>query len=211
MIRLVIWGCGGMAREVNHLCERRGDHVMGFLDERPEMKGQVVDDLPVLGDISDIANQRSEAGVLCIGVGDPSLRKRLAERTVDAGFAIADPMLHPGVYLSSRSSIGAGSILCDGAVMTVNVHLGAHVIVNRLSTIGHDSVVEDFVTVSPGVNVSGNVVLGEGAFIGTGASIRERVRIGAWSVVGGGAFVMDDVPERCTVAGVPAVVKKQGG
>lgn len=209
MTRLVIWGCGGMAREVNLLCERRGDHVVGFLDERPEMKGQIVDDLPVLGDISDIAGQRSEVSVLCAGVGEPALRKRLADRTTGAGFNIAGPLLDPGVYLSNRSSIGAGSIVCDGAVMTVNVHIGAHVIVNRLATIGHDSIIEDFVTVSPGVNISGNVVLEEGAFIGTGASIRERTRVGAWAVVAGGAFVKDEVPERSMVAGVPAIVKKQ--
>ena len=44
---LVIWGCGGHAREVLHLCEQLGIEVAGFLDERSEWKGQIVDDVPV--------------------------------------------------------------------------------------------------------------------------------------------------------------------
>lgn len=209
MTQLVIWGCGGMAREVNLLCEQRGDRVLGFLDERPEMKGCVVDDLPVLGDIADIAGLRDTVEVVCAGVGDPRLKKKFAEKTARAGFAVAGPLVHPGVYVSKRSSIGSGAVVCDGCVMTVNVHLGAHVIANRNSTLGHDVTVRDYATVSPGANVSGNVEIGEGAFVGTGASIREKVTIGAWSIVGGGAFVKDDVPGGCTVAGVPAIIKQR--
>jgi acetyltransferase-like isoleucine patch superfamily enzyme len=69
-------------------------------------------------------------------------------------------------------------------------------------------VVKDLATLSPGVNVSGNVTIGEGCFIGTGASIREKLTIGAWSVVGGGAFVAGHVPERVLYVGVPAAFKK---
>lgn len=209
MTRLVIWGCGGFAREVNHLCEQRGDKVVGFLDERPEMKARVVDGLPVLGDIGDIADQREAVKVVCAGVGDPALKARFAEKTLEAGFEFADPLLHPSVYMSSRNSLGVGTVICEGTVLTVNIDVGAHVIVNLVSTVGHDAQIADFVTISPGVNVSGRVTIDEGAFIGTGASIREQVHIGAWSVVGGGAFVKDDVPERCTVVGVPAVQKKR--
>lgn len=209
MKRLVIWGSGGFAREVNHLCEARGDPVAGFLDERPEMKGRIVDDLPILGDIADIDGMQDDVAVVCAGVGAPDLKERFAKKTEAAGFTFAEPLLHPSVRLSHRNTVGPGTVICEGVALTVNIEIGAHVIINLLSTVGHDARIADFATISPGVNVSGNVTIEEGGFIGTGASIREQVRIGTWSVVGGGAFVKDDVPERCTVAGVPATVKKR--
>lgn len=209
MKQLVIWGCGGMAREVNLLCEQTGDRVAGFLDERPEMKGCIVDDRPVLGDIDDIPELRDGVQIICAGVGDPSLKKQFADRTLHAGFTISAPLVHPGVFVSKRNSISPGAVVCAGTTMTVNVRLGAHVIVNRMSTLGHDVLVADYATIAPGANISGNVTIGEGAYIGTGVSIREKVRIGAWAVVGGGAFVKDDVPPGCMVAGVPATIKKQ--
>ena len=36
-----------------------------------------------------------------------------------------------------------------------------------------------------GVNIAGNVTIEEGAYIGVGSSIREKINIGAWSIVGG--------------------------
>lgn len=204
MSDLVIWGCGGMAREINLLCEQAGRRVVGFLDERPEMKGKIIDDVPVLGDISDIGHLRGSVSVACAGVGDPALKKRFADKTDEAGFRLAGPILHPGVHLSQRSSVSGGSVICEGVVITVNVHIGRHVVINRNATLGHDVVVRDYSTVSPGANISGNVTIGEGVFLGTGASVREKIEIGAWSTVGGGAFVKDDVPRDCTVVGVPA-------
>jgi serine acetyltransferase len=78
--------------------------------------------------------------------------------------------------------------------------------INRMSNVGHDNLLEDFVTVSPGSNLSGNVTLKEGSFIGTGASIIEGKTVGAWARVGAGAAVVEDIPDNTTAVGVPAKV-----
>lgn len=209
MSALIIWGCGGFAREVNMLCEQLGLKVAGFLDERPDMKGSVIDGVPVLGALGDIRHLGDEVRVLSAGVGDPTLRMRLAAATAAVGFRSPDPIIHRGTHLTRLSSVGLGSVVCAGAVITVNVRVGKHVILNLNSTLGHDVTLGDFVTVSPGVNVSGNVTIDDGVYIGTNAAIRERVHIGAGAVVAGGAFVYEDVPPRVLVAGVPATIKKQ--
>ncbi len=207
--KLVIWGCGGHGREVNHLCEQIGREVVGFLDERPHMKGSLVDGLPVVGNLVDIESFRAEVLVFCGGVGDPALKRHFLERTLAAGFELAPALVHPGVYLSKRSEIGIGSMVSEGCILTVNVHVGAHVTLNRGVNLGHDVTVGDFATLSPGVVVSGNVEVGAGAYLGTGCAVREKLTIGPWSVVGGGAFVAKDVRARTLVAGVPAEFKKE--
>lgn len=209
MTSVVIWGAGGHGREVNFLCEQAGLDVVGFLDERPHMKGQVVDDLPVLGVPEDIVELREKVRVVCAGVGDPALKQRFAQVTSDAGFRFCDPIVHPGVRLSKRSTIGPGSVVCAGVTLTVNVHIGQHVIVNRNATLGHDVTLGDFVTISPGASISGNVTIDEGVFVGTNAAIREKLHIHAWSVIGGGAFVRGEVPSRTLYAGVPATLKRR--
>lgn len=209
MNKLILWGCGGHAREVLHLCGQLGMEVAGFLDERPEMKGKFVDDIEVLGTLDDIAHLRDHAKILCAGVGDPALKKRFSEMTARAGFEMMGPLVHPGVYISPRNRIGSGSVICEGTIMTTNIMIGNHVIINRGSNISHDNNIEDYATVGPGVNIAGNVTIKEGAYIGIGSSIREKTAIGAWSVIGGGAFVKENVPESCLYAGVPAVFKKR--
>ncbi|WP_248927672.1 acetyltransferase [Paenibacillus hamazuiensis] len=211
MRKIVIWGSGGHARETNWLCEELGVEVAGFLDERPEMKGRSVNGVPVLGTLPDIEALRHEVEIVCAGVGDPALKKRFADDTVRAGFRLAAPLIHPRVRLSRRTEVGEGSMICDGVTMTDNIRIGRHVIINRNATISHDTVIGDFVTIAPGVNLAGNVAIGDGAYIGIGASVREKRRIGCWSMVGGGAFVKEDIPDFTMAAGVPAVVKKSYG
>lgn len=205
---IVIWGCGGHGREVLHLCEQIGINVQGFLDERPEYKGKIVDDVPVLGDLHDISNLQHRVKIVCAGVGDPYLKKRLVMKTKEYGFQFADTLVHPSVNISKRNRLGVGNVICEGSIITTNVVIGDFVIINRGVNISHDDQIEDFVTVAPGVQIAGNVTIQEGAYIGIGSSISEKTTIGAWSVIGGGAFVRGDVPKKTLFAGVPAIFKK---
>jgi sugar O-acyltransferase (sialic acid O-acetyltransferase NeuD family) len=205
---LVIWGCGGHGREVLHLCEQIGIEVMGFLDERPEYKGRIIDDVPVLGDLPDISSLQEKVRIVCAGVGSPGLKKRLVEKTKKLGFQFAETLVHPSVFISKRNRLGVGNVICEGTILTTNVVIENFVIINRSVNISHDDRIEDYVTIAPGVQIAGNVTIQEGAYIGIGSSIREKTTIGPWSVIGGGSFVKEDVPEQTLYAGVPAKFKK---
>jgi acetyltransferase-like isoleucine patch superfamily enzyme len=83
-------------------------------------------------------------------------------------------------------------------------------------TIGHDVVIEDFVTLSPGVHVSGNVHIKRGAFIGTGVNIlngssETPLVIDEGCVVAAGACITRPTEPYTMYAGVPAVAKKKLG
>lgn len=206
--KLIIWGCGGMGREILALCDVLGREVIGYLDERLEMKGQIIDDVPVLGDIAHVAKYRHEAEIICTGVGEPALKRRFVSKTREAGFRLASSLVHPSVNVPRSSQIGVNSVLCAGTIVSINVNIGDFVIINTNVTLAHDVSIADYCTISPGVNISGNVKVEEGVFVGTGSAIREKVSLGAWSMVGGGSFVKNDVPTQTLYAGVPAVYKK---
>ncbi|UQZ36917.1 acetyltransferase [Paenibacillus sp. PK3_47] len=208
MRKIVIWGSGGHAREVHWLCEELEIHVEGFLDERPEMKGQMVDGVPVLGTLDDIKLLKNEVELVCSGVGDPALKKRFVITTLKSGFRISSPLVHPLVQISRRNSIGEGSIIFEGALLSGNIKIGQHVNINRGASLSHDVVIGNYVSIAPGVRLAGNVTVDEGAFIGIAASVREKRHIGCWSTIGGGAFVKEDIPAFTLAAGVPAVIKK---
>ena len=64
-------------------------------------------------------------------------------------------------------------------------------------------------TFAPAVKCNGNVHIGDHAYIGTGAILKQGtpdkpLRIGAGAVVGMGAVVTKDVPDGVTVIGNPA-------
>ena len=93
--------------------------------------------------------------------------------------------------------------------MTTDVQIGRHVILNLGSTVSHDSVVGDFVTVSPGVSLCGKVTVREGCDLGTGCRIIQEVKVGEWSVLGAGTVAVRDILANVTAVGVPAKVIEQ--
>lgn len=201
---LIVWGCGGHAREVALVARQAGVEVVGFLDERPFMRGETVDGIEVLGDLNDVEAQlMSVCEFFPGGVGDPRLKERFAQRTAAAGIRLAEPLIHPGADIG-EAALGGGVFVANGVIMTTNVTVAAHVTVNRAVNLSHDVTVGAFATLSPGVHLSGNVSIGERAYVGVCASIRERLSVGDDAVVGGGSFVARDVAAGLTVGGVPA-------
>jgi sugar O-acyltransferase (sialic acid O-acetyltransferase NeuD family) len=213
MERVAIIGAGGFAREVLDVIEAANEdraryEVAGYIvDLQYGSPGTLVNDRPILGGFDWLARHSKDLLVIC-GVGPSHHRYRLVERARSLGCRFFSA-IHPTAVLTRWVSVGQGVVVAAGSVFTNQIRIGDHTHVNLHCSIGHDVVIEDFVTLAPGVHVSGNVTLARGAFVGTGASIIERLRIGEWSIVGAGSTVVTEVSANTTVVGVPArAIKK---
>ncbi len=210
MKKIAVIGAGGFGREVIQLIkdinkEKKTWEIIGYFDDNLDVQGHLRNGFPVVGPLSMI-NQIdfNHIHVVC-AVGNPKTKRLLVERVQELNSTVKfATLIHPSVVLGDENRIGEGSIICAGNVITTNVNIGRHVIINISSTIGHDAVIKDYSTVLPGVNVSGSVILHEGVDIGTGAAIIPGVEIGAYTIVGAGAVVTKSLPEHCTAVGVPA-------
>lgn len=197
---LLLIGASGLAREV---LAAGIAGVTGILDDDPKQHGKQFAGLPVLGSAA-LAAQRDEQLLVC--VGPSSGRRAIVARLAEAGVDDA----RYGVFVARSARIGrssdmdAGSILLDSVVVTADARIGRHVVVMPNSTITHDDVLDDFSTLAAGVSLGGSVRVGEAAYVGMNASVRQGLTIGADATVGMGAVVLHDVPDRQTWAGVPA-------
>ena len=81
--------------------------------------------------------------------------------------------------------------------------------INLSCTIGHDSIIGEFVEICPNVSISGRCKIGDLVFIGTGATILPDIKIGKNSIIAAGSVVNKNVPDNVLVAGIPATIKKE--
>ena len=212
MKKLIIIGAGGFAREVAWLVERinarsREWELLGFVDDNPATWGETINGYKVLCGTDGLVDHGDVYAVCAIG--SAKTRKKVIEKIKSNAPAVKFATLtDPSVIISDLVSIGEGCIICANTVVTVNVKIGAHVHVNLDCTVGHDAEISDYVTVYPGVNISGMTFYGECVELGTGAQIIQGKKIGKNTVIGAGAVVVRDIPESCTAVGNPARVIK---
>lgn len=207
---LVIIGAGGLGREVAWLVERINEvtptwNLCGFIDDSPDKQGTTINGYPILGDVNWLIANGTNKNAVC-AVGSAKVRKNIVGRLAGIRFAT---LIDPSVYISNRVQLGEGCIICAGSIVTVNITLGRHVIVNWNSFIGHDAVIDDFVTLYPTVNIAGNTKIGECVECGAGSQVIQQLSVGKGTIIGAGTVVIRDLPEECTAVGVPAKVIKE--
>ena len=208
---LYIIGAGGFGREVAWLVERINEtgmfwNLKGFIDNSVAVQKTMVDGYPVLGKCDDLP-KLGKIWVVC-AVGSAMARKKVIRQVEQYENVMFATLVDPKAEIGRTCKISAGSIICANSVLTADVCIGGHVLVNLDCTIGHDTSIEDFVTIYPGVNISGNCSVGACSELGTGTHIIQGKKIGEKSIVGAGAVVVKDIPGCCTAVGNPARVIK---
>lgn len=146
-----------------------------------------------------------------IGIGESRIRKAIAERFKDK--LRFTNLIHPSATFGSAQRAVlencTGTIIAAGARFTSGISVGDFCIFNQNITLAHDCVVGSYVHVAPGANISGNVHLQDGCWIGAGAVVNQgkptkKLAIGINTVIGSGAVVIDDCEPDAVYVGVPA-------
>lgn len=207
MKKLAIFGTGGFAKELLDLALNQGYSDICFLEKQLSDQ-QILLGFPILAE-SEISSMENTDFV--IGVADPVIRKKISKFY---------PQLNYPNLVHSQASLGCGIdqtlrscrgvVIAAGARVTNSCSFGDFVIVSFNSTIGHDCKLDDYVSIMPGVNISGCVELKEAVYVGTNATVLpgknpDQLKcLGEYSVLGAGTLVLQDTQAHKTYVGSPA-------
>ncbi|WP_373095011.1 acetyltransferase [Zhongshania sp.] len=214
-IHFGLMGAGGFAREVmpyvrasvSKSINCSSEEIELYFVETWEPKVSTVNGYPLvsLTDFSKLPGHK----YFNVAVSDGRAREELVQAV--GGSAEVIQIHAPQAVILEANEIADGSILCPFTAVTSNIRIGRYFQANFNAIVGHDCVIGDFVTLAPSVNCLGRVHIGDYAYIGTNAMIRQGaadkpLRIGTGAIVGMGAVVTKDVPDGATVIGNPARV-----
>tara|TARA_B110000503_G_scaffold23518_1_gene36846 strand:- start:3567 stop:4142 length:576 start_codon:yes stop_codon:yes gene_type:complete len=177
-MKLALFGYGGHAREV--ACQI-GEEVTFFVDD---------------GYSNNVAKPISEFNpeeyMMMVAVANSKDRakivKKLPKETQYFTF------IHPTVQImDSNIEVDEGSFIGANSILTTNIKIGKHALLNRGNHIGHDCEIGEYFSMMPGAIVSGNVRIEDQVYMGTNSSIREKLSICGMSTIGMNSCVVKDI------------------
>jgi sugar O-acyltransferase (sialic acid O-acetyltransferase NeuD family) len=188
-MKLALFGYGGHAREVAAQIQKE---VTFFVND--EYANDVA---------KPISQFNPEEYTMMVAVGDSRARfdivQSLPKETTYFTF------IHPTALLLSKDiNIGTGSFIGAYSILTTNITIGDHAILNRGNHIGHDTEIGSYFSAMPGAIVSGNVKIYSMVYMGTNSSIKEKLSIHSLATIGSNTAVVKHIEEPGTYVGTPA-------
>jgi len=211
-----LFGCGGFGREVlawtwpsgAFFNQNKKEKVeIFFLSDSKDWIGRFVNEVEVIS-LEKFLGIDCEKKFFNATIGDSRVREKIFSFFEQNGVPSIQ-LVHPSSKINRGVEVGPGAVLCQSTLITADAKIGKGFQCNIYSYVAHDCEVGNFVTFAPRVNCNGRVHIGDHAYIGTGAFLRQGtkekpLRIGKGATVGMGAVVTRDVPDGATVVGNPA-------
>lgn len=196
---MYLYGASGHAKVIIDILRANNIEVTGLVDDNlaiDELCG-----LPVSHDAKNLSP-------IIISVGNCQIRKKIVDCicSINDEKPVFPTAIHPSAIISPSAIVGEGTVVMQGAILQADVKVGRHCIINTKASVDHECIIEDFVHIAPGCTLSGNVVVGEGSWIGVGSAIIQGIKIGKNCIIGAGSVVTKDIPDGCKAYGVPCRV-----
>lgn len=194
---IVIIGASGHGKVVADIARKTGYKKIIFLDDNAHRTSCV--EYPVEGPVAGYRNYDCD---MVVAIGNAEVRQRIQTELMNAGKHLAT-LIHPAAVLGENVVLGEGTVVMAGAVVNPCVLIGKGCIINTCASVDHDCEVEDYVHISVGAHLAGNVHVGKGTWIGIGAVINNNISITSGCMIGAGAVVVHDIGIEGTYIGVP--------
>lgn len=184
--------------------------LIGYGGHAREVLQQIGIDIPCFVDdqfLTDKTFPLSELDVekyeVMVAIANPTDRKNIVKSLPKNTKFFT--FIHPtALILDKNVKIGEGSFVGAYSILTTNITIGSHCILNRSNHVGHDSIIGDYFSAMPGSIVSGNCIIGNEVYLGTNSSVREKITISDNVLVGLNSGIVSNINESGVYVGLPA-------
>lgn len=207
-MKSIIIGAGTYGEVYLAYLQETGVEIVGFLDDDPKYEGQNVRGVPVLGPVSLLNTLKETDGIEAVycPLGNNKLRVRFLTMARELGYETPN-YIHPSVIISPNVTIGKGVYILLGTTIMPHTVIKDFEMISMGVHLAHHNVLDEGVFLSTGCNFGASIHAHKYAYCGISSTIMTGIHgLGEDCLVGAGAVVVRDVPERAVMAGVPAKV-----
>ena len=181
--------------------------ITAYYDDDSSLHGQIIDGVKIKGSIKDaIENESKTDTSVFVPIGNNPVRIKILKEFVLNGFDTPS-FIHENTIIHSSVKIGNAVYILPGTCIMPLSDIGDYTMISMGVNIAHHNTIGEGCFFSQGTNIGASIYIKDRAYVGISATLMTGVKsIGADCLVGAGAVVIKDVPDKAVVAGVPAKI-----
>lgn len=201
--RVVLFGTGYVSRFVKFMLDHESPHAVVALSvDAAAMKQSAAFGLPVVPFEELVDRYPPDDHAMFVALGYTRVNRLREEKAAQARSLGYELVSHVSPRASTWDDLvlGDNCIVMDEVIVHPFVEIGDNAMIWSGAHIGHGSVVGDNCFFASRALAAGFVSVGQNAFIGANATIRHGVTIGRESIIGAGAVITRDTPDKSVYA-----------
>jgi sugar O-acyltransferase (sialic acid O-acetyltransferase NeuD family) len=204
MKKIILIGAGGHVRAVISTINQINKwKLIGIIDIAYNGNSETILGIKTIGLLKSLNDYSKKDTYIFLSIGDNQLRKEIHKEIVSRGFKLPN-IIHPSSIIDNTAEIGLGNFI--GAFVHIGPKVKIHEcnIINTSANIEHETQIESFCQIAPGVVICGRCKLGKEVFIGANATIIDKIKIADNTLIGAGTIITKDILESGrTIVGNP--------
>ena len=209
MDKIVIIGGGGHAKVVISILKKINTYeIVGYTDVKN--RGEILGVKYIGNDsiLKKLYRNGIKNAVLGLGfIKSNKKRKNVLKEISNIDFNYP-AIISNNAIINEDVTTGMGTVITDGVVINSGTQLANFCIINTRSSIDHDCMIKNHTHIAPGVTLSGGVEIGDNVLIGTGANIIQYKKVVDNAIIGAGSTVVKDINESGLYGGIPTKLLK---
>lgn len=204
--KCIIIGAGTYGQVYKEYLQSHYD-VTGYYDDDSSLHGQIIDGVKIKGSIKDAIEKENNADTsVFVPIGNNPVRIKILKEFVLNGFNTPS-FIHENTIIHSSVKIGKAVYILPGTCIMPLSMIGDYTMISMGVNIAHHNIIGEGCFFSQGSNIGASINVKELAYVGISATLMTGVKsVGIDCLVGAGAVVIKDVPDKAVIAGVPAKI-----
>jgi sugar O-acyltransferase (sialic acid O-acetyltransferase NeuD family) len=191
---MILVGCGSAGKETLAMLLEQGktDNIF-FYDENKNAENLIFEKFKVIKKTSKLLDNLKIDNKFCVCIGNPRRRKKMYNKLIELGGSPNNVIWDKNLSISELSQ--NATIIQPGVHISYEVIIGKSCLIHNNTSIGHKTIIGDFVNIGPLCSLIGPCTIGNETYISAGSIILPNVTIGNNVYVKAGSIVNRDLKD----------------
>ncbi len=191
---MILVGCGSAGKETLAMLLEQGktDNIF-FYDENKNAEDFIFEKYMVIKDTETLIEALKIDNRFCVSIGNPRRRKKMFDKFIQLNAKPTNVIWNKNMSISKLQE--NATIIQPGVHISYEVIIGKSCLIHNNTSIGHKTIIGDFVNIGPLCSLIGPCTIGNETYISAGSIILPNVTIGNNVYVKAGSIVNRDLKD----------------